>query len=143
VRRSGLLALVALAALSACGSESSDGGGGSASSDAPAPKTSLTIDVTSREGAAPKTYTLTCDPAGGDHPQPTQACDAIAAAGPGVFEPVPSDAVCTMVLGGPEKATITGTYDGQDVDASFSRANGCEMTRWDKLGTTVFAVPLQ
>ncbi|MET0820062.1 MAG: SSI family serine proteinase inhibitor [Aeromicrobium sp.] len=141
--RSGVVvALAAIAALSACGSESSDGGG-SGTTDAPAAKTSLTIEVTPDEGADPKTYTLTCDPAGGDHPQPRQACDAIATAGASVFEPVPSDAMCTTVFGGPEKATVTGTYEGKDVDASFSRENGCEIDRWEKLGTTVFAVPLQ
>ncbi|MFC5678096.1 SSI family serine proteinase inhibitor [Aeromicrobium endophyticum] len=138
-----VVALVALAALSACGSESSDGGTASGDGPTSAVKTSLTIDVTPGEGADPKTYTLTCDPAGGDHPQPEQACDAIAAAGASVFEPVSSDTTCTMVFGGPQKATITGTYQGKDVDASFSRENGCEIDRWEKLGTTVFDVPLQ
>ena len=136
-----VVALAAIAALSACGSESSDGGG---SGDAPASaKTSLTIVVTPDEGADPKTYKLTCDPAGGDHPQPQQACDAIATAGASVFEPVPSDTTCTTVFGGPQKATVTGIYEGKDVDASFSRENGCEIERWEKLGTTVFDVPLQ
>jgi hypothetical protein len=142
VRSRVAVALVALAALSACGSESSDGGS-STGSDAPAAKTSLTIDVTPGEGADPTTYKLTCDPAGGDHPQAAQACDAIAAAGASVFRPVPSDTTCTTVFGGPQKATITGTYRGKDVDASFSRENGCEIDRWEKLGTTVFNVPLQ
>jgi hypothetical protein len=143
VRSRVLVALVALAALSACGSESSDGGGGS-DGDAPSSaKTSLTIDVTPGEGADTKTFKLTCDPAGGDHPQPQQACDAIAEAGASVFEPVSSDTVCTSVFGGPQKATVTGTYEGKDVDASFSRDNGCEIDRWEKLGTTVFDVPLQ
>ena len=142
MRSAVVASLVALAALSACGSESSSDGGSNA--DAPAAATtSLTIKVAASEGADPKTYTLTCDPAGGDHPQPQQACDAIAKAGASVFEPVPSDTTCTTVFGGPEKATITGTYQGKDVDASFSRQNGCETDRWEKLGTTVFDVPLQ
>nr|WP_256435421.1 SSI family serine proteinase inhibitor [Aeromicrobium sp. CFBP 8757] len=103
----------------------------------------MTIEVVSGEGAAPKTYRLTCDPAGGDHPQPEQACDAIAAAGASVFEPVAADQSCTMVFGGPQTATVTGTYEGADVDASFSRQDGCEIDRWEKLGTTVFDLPLQ
>lgn len=105
--------------------------------------TSLTIVVTAAEGAEPSTYELTCDPAGGDHPQPEQACAAIATAGAKVFDPVPSDQMCTMIYGGPQTATIKGTYDGADVDASFSRQNGCEVDRWEKLGTTVFNIPLQ
>jgi hypothetical protein len=143
VRSRVAVALVALAALAACGSESSDGSSGSDGGAPSATKTSLTIDVTPGGGAAPKTYKLTCDPAGGDHPQPQQACDAIAEAGASVFEPVPSDTTCTTVFGGPQKATVTGTYQGKDVDASFSRENGCEIDRWEKLGTTVFDVPLQ
>ncbi|KAA1373800.1 hypothetical protein ESP62_017520 [Aeromicrobium fastidiosum] len=133
-----------MAALSACGSDaSSDGGGSDGSGASPAAGTSLTIAVTPDEGATPKTYRLTCDPAGGDHPQAEQACDAIAAAGASVFEPVSSDQTCTQVFGGPQQATVKGTYDGKDVDASFSRQNGCEIDRWEKLGTTVFNVPLQ
>ncbi len=147
MRRAGaavaLAALVSLS-LSACGSDTSsdDAGDGTGSGDTAASGTSLTIEVVSDEGVAPKTLTLTCDPAGGDHPQPQQACDAIAAAGAAVFEPVPADQSCTMVFGGPQTATITGTYAGKDVDASFSRQNGCEIDRWEKLGTTVFDLPL-
>lgn len=150
MRRAGaaLVAVGVLALLSACGSDaSSDGGGGGdddgGAGDGAASSTSLTIEVVSGEGAQPKTYRLSCDPPGGDHPQPEQACDAIAAAGTSVFEPVPSDQSCTMVFGGPQAATVTGAYEGVDVDATFSRKNGCEIDRWEKLGTTVFDLPLQ
>lgn len=140
---------MALAALTGCGSgDGSDGGsdaagGGAGTGSADDAATSLTIVVTLDEGVEPKTYTLTCDPAGGDHPQPEQACDAIAAAGAEVFDPVGADQACTEIFGGPQVATVTGTYGGSDVDATFSRQNGCEIDRWEKLGATVFAVPLQ
>jgi hypothetical protein len=133
------VAAVALVVVSACGSSGSDGGG---SGDAPTTGDALTIVVTPAEDAEPTTYELTCDPAGGDHPQPQQACDAIADAAPDVFDPVPADQACAQLYGGPQVATITGTFDGQDVDASFSRKDGCEVDRWDELGTTVFNVPL-
>jgi hypothetical protein len=135
------LAGVALVGLSACASSDagSDDASDSGSSDA---GTSLTIVVTPAEGAKTSTYDLTCDPAGGEHPQPAQACDAIAAAGADIFEEPPADQTCTQQYGGPQVATITGTYDGKDVEATFSRANGCEIDRWDELGTTVFNVPL-
>ena len=87
--------------------------------------------------------TLTCDPAGGDHPNAEAACAKLAEAGAQIFEPVPADQACTMIFGGPQTATITGTFQGENVDASFSRANGCEIDRWDALGTEVFDVPLQ
>jgi hypothetical protein len=142
VRKSALvLVAVALAAVSACGSDtSSDGPTDDSTGDA---ATSLTIVVTPDNGADPSTYRLTCDPAGGDHPQPSEACDALAAAGAGVFEAVPADTSCAAVFGGPQTATVTGTYDGKDVDASFSRKDSCEIERWEKLGTTFFNVPLQ
>ncbi|MDN5915402.1 MAG: subtilase-type protease inhibitor [Pseudonocardia sp.] len=74
---------------------------------------------------------------GGDHPAPGPACERLeelAATGDGAaFEPVPSDAPCTMQYGGPETATIVGTWDGRPVDASFARSDGCEIARWEAL----------
>jgi hypothetical protein len=40
---------------------------------------------------------------------------------------------CTMVYGGPERATVTGTWRGQHVSAQFSRTNGCEISRWSRM----------
>ena len=146
VLRAAAVAGAALVLLSACGSDGSDpsGASGGASSDGGSSdaRTSLTIVVTPDEGAEAKTYRLTCDPAGGDHPQPQQACDAIAKAGADVFDTPPADQSCTQLYGGPQVATIKGTYEGKDVDATFSRTDGCETERWDSLGTTVFDVPL-
>lgn len=143
--RSGLVVTAVLLVLSGCGQGAEDppsgdeGSGGSGSAAA----TSLTIEVSAEEGADPTTMTLRCDPVGGDHPQAEQACEALAAAGADVFEPVPDDQPCTMLYGGPQTARVTGTLDGADVDATFDRQNGCEVDRWDTLGTTFFDVPLQ
>ena len=136
-----LVAVLAVAALSACGSDA----GSDSSGDSPkkAAGTSLTIEVVADEGAAPRTYELTCDPAGGDHPQAEQGCAALAQAGAEVLDPVPADQSCTTIYGGPQTATVNGTYGGKDVDATFNRQNGCEIDRWEKLGTTFFNIPLQ
>jgi len=107
------------------------------------PGTSLTITVTADEGATPKVYTLTCDPVGGNHPEPQAACDLLAQVGADIFEPTPTDQACTQVFGGPQTATVVGNLDGAKIDARFSRQNGCEINRWDTLGTTLFVVPLQ
>lgn len=48
-----------------------------------------------------------------------------------LLEKPPEHLVCTQVYGGPETATVTGTLDGKPVDASFSRTNGCEISRFD------------
>jgi hypothetical protein len=42
--------------------------------------------------------------------------------------------MCTQVYGGPETATITGTWRGERVDASYRLTDGCEIARWRKLG---------
>ncbi len=125
-----------LLGLSGCGKDEP-------SADSGDSRTELTISVTADEGATPTTMTLECDPPGGDHPQAAEACDMIQAAGVAVFDPVPKDQNCTMIFGGPQTATINGSYDGTPINATFNRTNGCEIDRWEKLGTTVFDVPLQ
>lgn len=91
----------------------------------------VTVSPDGSEGES-VTYQLDCHPAGGDHPAPKKACQAIDAA-EDPFAPVPPDMVCTMIYGGPETATITGTWQGETVDAEYSRVNGCEIHRWDQL----------
>jgi hypothetical protein len=100
----------------------------------------LTIAVTgSGERGQARSHSLSCDPAGGDHPDPDAACrelaDAAAEGDP--FAPVPDDAICTMIDGGPATAEVTGTWRGERVEAEFSRQNGCEIARWDKLATVL------
>jgi hypothetical protein len=92
----------------------------------------LTITVQDGAGGAPRVWTLTCDPPGGDHPDPAAACAAIDAA-PRPFAPVPADMACTEIYGGPETATITGTWRGEPVDAAYRRTDGCEIARWTAL----------
>ncbi|GGG69338.1 hypothetical protein GCM10011374_37180 [Kocuria dechangensis] len=59
------------------------------------------------------------------------ACADVAALGAGFFtaEPDP-DRVCTLQYGGPATARVTGTVDGEAVDARFSLTDGCEISRW-------------
>lgn len=85
-------------------------------------------------------WTLTCDPTGGTHPNRKAACARLAHVARSAFTPVPADAVCTMIYGGPERATVRGTWRGQRLAAGFSRGNGCEIARWEALAT-LFTVP--
>lgn len=41
------------------------------------------------------------------------------------------DMLCTMIHGGPDVATVTGTVDSQPVDTSFSRQDGCAIADFD------------
>jgi hypothetical protein len=115
---------VALAVAAGCGSDGS----------APAqPRYELTITYwpTGRGGEA-RSATLTCDPDGGSHPDPTGACDALLNH-EDALAPVAGDVACTEIYGGPELARISGT----GVQALFSRTNGCEIARWDALAPLV------
>lgn len=92
----------------------------------------LTVTVVDDVGATPRTWTLTCDPPGGDHPRAAAACAAVDAA-PAPFAPTPADVACTQVYGGPQTATVTGTWRGAAVNASYKRTDGCEIARWNAL----------
>ncbi|MDQ3759159.1 MAG: hypothetical protein M3331_04360, partial [Actinomycetota bacterium] len=37
----------------------------------------------------------------------------------------------TEIFGGPDVATVEGEIDGEDVDVELTRANGCEIERFD------------
>lgn len=94
----------------------------------------LTVAVDATGAGTPTSWTLTCEPAGGTHPDPDAACLALGTAeGRAALDPVPRDVACTEIWGGPQTATITGELDGEAVDAQLSRSNGCEIARWDAL----------
>ncbi|WP_432492251.1 SSI family serine proteinase inhibitor [Kineococcus auxinigenes] len=105
---------------------------------APAPTGPSSLTVTVDDGAGgTSTWTLTCSSdgtTGGTHPDPAAACAALAAA-EAPFAPVPPDTACTQVYGGPQRATVTGTWDGQEVSAQFDRTDGCEVARWNALAS--------
>ena len=91
--------------------------------------TDLTIVI--RDGAGKtSTWRLTCDPPGGSHPDPTTACRALETNGAAALPPVPKDKVCTQIYGGPETATITGTWQGKKIVSRFARNDGCQISRW-------------
>jgi len=98
------------------------------SSSAPA---DLTVVVT--DGAKVTTWRLTCNPPGGDHPDPAAACQALEAAGERSLPAVAKDRVCTQIYGGAQTAVITGSWRGQPVQSRLSLVNGCEISRWKSL----------
>ncbi|MGW0121315.1 SSI family serine proteinase inhibitor [Streptomyces sp. NPDC003327] len=104
----------------------------------------LTVSV-SKSGHMDGTYELTCDDRpGGTHPRATDACtrlDGFAKSGEDPFAPVSEDALCTQMYGGEAVAHVTGTWLGREIDARFSRANGCEINRWENLKPVLPGVP--
>lgn len=97
----------------------------------------LTVTVTDTGGHDGR-YDLYCHPAGGTHPHAKEACDQLdgqTSWGKDLFAPVPKGSDCTMVYGGPDRAHVSGTWAGRPVNADFSKANGCEMARWNRFST--------
>ena len=91
----------------------------------------LEIEVRADEGAEPERYVLTCDPTIGGHPEPEAACGNLTAE---ALQPLPADAVCAEVYGGPQTATVRGRFEGQRVDLALSRTDACRTAQWDRLG---------
>lgn len=97
---------------------------------AAAPGTTLTITVwPDGRGKASKTWTLRCAPVGGNLPRAARACSSLAALR-NPFAPVPPDALCTEIYGGPAVALVTGRHKGRRVNARFGRTDGCQISRW-------------
>jgi hypothetical protein len=77
------------------------------------------------------TRTLSCDPAGGTLRRPAEACRRLAAMS-APFAPVPKDAICTMIYGGPSEAVVTGRYRGSRIWTRFTKRDGCQISRWNR-----------
>jgi hypothetical protein len=96
--------------------------------------TSLNITVwPNGQGDPPRrAYTLRCNPVGGTLPQRATACAKLARmARP--FAPTPKGLACTQIYGGPQEALVTGRLRGFPVRARFSRKDGCEISRWNRV----------
>ncbi len=63
-------------------------------------------------------------------------CLAVADIDPDDLAPVSPDTACTEIFGGPDTASLEGTIEGEAIDVDLTRANGCEIERFDA------AVPL-
>lgn len=86
-------------------------------------------------------WTLRCGSTGGTHPNRLAACKALMSPkGRALLAPVPPGTMCTMIYGGPERATVAGLWNGKRVSAKYSRTNGCEIDRWER-AKALFTVP--
>jgi hypothetical protein len=98
--------------------------------------TSLNITVWPNglgEQAPKKTYTLKCAPVGGTLPKRAAACTKLMRV-ERPFAPVPRGMACTMIYGGPQVALVTGRFRGKQIRATFSRKDGCQLARWNRVG---------
>jgi hypothetical protein len=79
------------------------------------------------------THTLRCNPPRGTLPRLVAACRKLARSGTALFAPTPPDVACTQIYGGPQKARVVGVVGRKRVWATFTRTNGCEIARWNRL----------
>lgn len=127
------VAVLALAALAVTGCMGRGGSGIGTMTQVPSTSsTALTIEISAGKSDRPtKVWTLTC-PDRGTLPQPRRACERLTALDK-PFAPTPKSAACTLIYGGPEVATVRGRFRGRKVSADFSRTNGCEIARWNRV----------
>jgi Subtilisin inhibitor-like len=95
--------------------------------------TALTITIWPQGLDGPsQRWTLRCGPVGGDHPARVAACSKLSSLS-SPFRPVPKDAVCTEIYGGPNVARVTGRYRARRIWVQFRLVNGCEISRWKRV----------
>lgn len=98
------------------------------------PQADLKITVWPKGPPGPaKAWTLRCKPAGGTLPGAPSACRRLLAL-ESPFAPTPPDTACAQIYGGPQVALVRGTLRGKAVKATFTRRDGCEITRWNRVG---------
>jgi hypothetical protein len=105
-------------ALAACGGDDVQEPGDGSAAATSATNLVVTVWADPATAAEPTVTTVTATPAG------ATAKD---------FAALDPNQACTMIFGGPGKATVTGTLDGAAVDATFTRSGGCEIARWDRM----------
>jgi hypothetical protein len=103
----------------------------------PPPKGKISLTITTipngnKPRAGRRTYTLRCRPAGGTLPKPGIACSKLLNV-QNPFAPVPRDQACTQLYGGPQEAIVVGTYGGKPVRTRFTRVDGCQIARWNRV----------
>jgi hypothetical protein len=97
-------------------------------------------DVTYRITCFGDTATVTGDDVDIDE---REACRALA--DPDVVERLtvdPGRRICTQQYGGPDEATFSGTIDGEAVEASVDRRDGCGIADWDLLLADLLPPPV-
>ena len=126
-RASIALALAAIAlAIAACGSDADETA--SPTREAAIDLT-VTLDADGEGREPPATETVSCSP-----PDCPAGAAGLTAED---FKPIAPDVACTEIYGGPDTATVEGTLDGEPVEAQLTRANGCEIDRFDRFNALI------
>ncbi|GAB2590402.1 hypothetical protein Aab01nite_40430 [Paractinoplanes abujensis] len=93
----------------------------------PQPQEELTLSYVAGAGSA-MSVKLTCDPLGGGHPDPAEACAALAGVDGDPGRIKRAGTAC-ILLYKPVTAELTGTWEGRPVSWKQRFGNACEMRR--------------
>jgi len=132
LRALGLILAAAAVGAAGCG-DSDDASSGDAFAEGDSSLT-VALDPDGQGGEAAMTESVTCPGAA------AAVCDAVASLPEDPAAPVPAQTACTEIYGGPDTLTIDGTLRGEPVDAEFTRANGCEIERFERFGGLLAAL---
>lgn len=138
-----LLAATALLVAGCMGNGNSKSSGGTTTpttTTSGPPQTFLTVVIWPRGKKHRSTvYRLACrggeKAPGQTRPIPNKAssCRRVLRLGAEGFAASPSNVSCTQVYGGPAIAEVTGLLEGRLLKASFTRTDGCEIARWNRV----------
>ncbi len=94
-------------------------------------KVSLNVTFSQAYGHPAKHWTLRCEPAGGNYPDPSGACARLIKWG-NIFSPPIGHVMCPMIMTSAQRATVTGTYFGKQISETIV-AGGCQLSRYYEL----------
>jgi hypothetical protein len=85
----------------------------------------VTLDPDGPEGSEePQTKSVSCEPGDGSACARLEATD---------LAPLDPATPCTEIYGGPDEVTVEGTIGGEEVTATLTRVNGCEIDRFESM----------
>lgn len=117
-----MIAICLALVLAGCGDDESGSEPGATSGTT---ELELTLDADGPDGKMPpQTQTASCEAGAGESP-----CSAVTMAD---FAPVAPDVACTELYGGPDALSVDGTVAGEAVASEFTRADGCQIERFDR-----------
>jgi Subtilisin inhibitor-like len=103
----------------------------SAAGTTSAAKVSLNIVLTAGKGVTARRWTLRCDPAGGNYPNPAAACAKLSRLQT-ILYPSPVHVMCPMIMADASSYLVYGTILGKKVHETIPDG-GCSLSRWNEL----------
>ncbi|WP_433733660.1 SSI family serine proteinase inhibitor [Nocardia sp. CA-129566] len=88
---------------------------------------SLSVSNGDAQSSGAEQVTLTCDPAGGNHPAASEACAALTLAGGVIDKIAGSPGVLCPKIYAPVTATAAGTWHGRNFQWQKTFGNTCEL----------------